>query len=255
MYFLKLYYKLLDWEWYTNANVMRLFIHCLLKANKKPKKWQGYTIERGSFITSYENLAFELGLTVQQIRTAINKLKSTGEITYQSTSQYSIITVKNWDEYQPDNTQNNKQITNEQQTNNKQITTTIECKNDKNDIVEINGFIREEKNEKKDPFVNPLIRFFKDEYFEIFNTRPYLTAIERNRLLELSTDIENFRETIPIVLEKMKAIDFGFDNWKPTSSWLLKENNYTAILNGTYDKQKKLSAFDELRERQKNGSS
>lgn len=133
MYFLKLYYKLLDWEWYTNANVMRLFIHCLLKANKRPKKWQGYTIERGSFITSYENLAFELGLTVQQIRTAINKLKSTGEITYQSTSQYSIITVKNWNEYQPDNTQNNNQITNEQQTNNKQITTTIECKNDKNE--------------------------------------------------------------------------------------------------------------------------
>lgn len=255
--YIKLHRQIAEWEWYSDIKVTRVFIHCLLKANHKDKKWHGETIKKGSFITSYENLSIETGLTVQQVRTAINKLKSTGEITYQSTRRCSIISINNWNEYQADNTQNNKQITNEQQTNNKQITTTKNVKNDKNDKnINTKVDINSEKISKIDPFVtNPLIRFFKDEYFRIFNCKPYLTAIERNKLCELSSDIEDFKETIPVVLEKMKHIDFGFDNWKPTASWLLKENNYTTVLNGTYDKQesKEDEIFRRLRERNLNG--
>ena len=246
MYYLKLYYKFLEWEWYTDSNVMRLFLHCLLKANIKKKKWLGITIERGSFITSYSHLAKELGLSQQQIRTAIQKLETTGEITRQVTRNQqgsnTMITINNYNEYQPDNTTNNTRITLEQHSDNTRVTTTKECKNVKNDIECINS------EKKFDPFVtNPLIRFFKDEYFRIFNSKPYLTAIERNKLCELSSDIEDFKETIPVVLAKMKDIDFGFDNWKPTASWLLKDSNYTAVLNGTYDIQKKETIFDRWR--------
>lgn len=249
---------MLEWEWYTDANVMRLFIHCLLKANRFDKKWHGVEIKAGSFITSYENLAFETGLSVQQIRTAINKLTSTGEITYKSTSRYSMIIVNSWIEYQAEQQTNNKQITNKQQTNNKQITTTreyIECKNEENNIVEIKG-INSKKNKKTDPYNNSIISFFKDEYNKIFNNKPYLTAIERNKIIELCADIDDFKGTIPIVFEKLKNIDFGFENWKPTANWLLKDSNYTAVLNGTYDKQNKRTVFDELREREraKNGT-
>ena len=110
--FIKLHRQITEWEWYSNINVCRLFIHCLLKANHKDNKWQGIVIERGSFITSIENLAFETGLSGQQIRTALNKLKSTGEITSKTTNRYSVISIKNWDMYQVDNKQDNKQITN-----------------------------------------------------------------------------------------------------------------------------------------------
>ena len=130
--FIKLHRQITEWEWYSNINVCRLFIHCLLKANHKDNKWQGIVIERGSFITSIENLAFETGLSGQQIRTALNKLKSTGEITSKTTNRYSIISIKNWNSYQLDNTQDNKQITNKQQTNNKQITTNNNDNNDNN---------------------------------------------------------------------------------------------------------------------------
>lgn len=131
--FIKLHRQITEWEWYSNINVCRLFIHCLLKANHKDNKWQGIVIERGTFITSIENLAFETGLSGQQIRTALNKLKSTGEITSKTTNRYSIISIKNWNSYQLDNTQDNKQITNKQQTNNKQITTNNNDNNVKND--------------------------------------------------------------------------------------------------------------------------
>lgn len=258
MYYLKLYYKMLDWEWYTDIPVRILFEHCLLKANRLDKKWHGIDIKAGSFVTSYENLATETGLTVRQVRTALNKLKMTGELTHEGHTQYSMITVKNWGEYQASDKQNDKRMTNERQTNDKRATTTIECiecKNEENNIVEIKG-INSKKNKKTDPYNNSIISFFKDEYNKIFNNKPYLTAIERNKIIELCADIDDFKGTIPIVFEKLKNIDFGFENWKPTANWLLKDSNYTAVLNGTYDKQNKRTVFDELREREraKNGT-
>ena len=116
--FIKIHRKLLKWEWYSNLNVRILFFHCLLKANHKSEKWQGIKINAGQFVTSFGHLAKESGLSVQQTRTALDKLKLTGEITNKTTSRYTIITIKNWNLYQANNKQDNKQITNEQQTNN-----------------------------------------------------------------------------------------------------------------------------------------
>lgn len=128
-WFIQLHRKLLNWEWYKNWNVTRVFLHCLLKSNWKDKNWEWITINRGEFITSYENLSKELSwknskITIMQIRTSLNKLFLTGEITIKTTNRYTIIKVNNYNDYQKDNTQDNKQITNKQQTDNKQITTT-----------------------------------------------------------------------------------------------------------------------------------
>ena len=71
---------LLDWEWYDDINVCRLFVHCLLRANHKPKQWRGKTIDRGQFWTSLDTLSAETGLSKKQIRVAFDKLKSTGEV-------------------------------------------------------------------------------------------------------------------------------------------------------------------------------
>ena len=236
MYYLKLYYKLLDWEWYTNANVMRLFIHCLLKANVKQKKWQGITIERGSFITSYNHLAIELNLSTQQVRTALDKLESTGEITRRITRNQqgsnTMIVIKNYNEYQSSNTQDNTQITLKQHSNNTQITTTKECKNDKNDKNVI-SFINVDK--KTDPYINPIINEFKELHKKIIGKRVYLSAAECNRITELAADVDDFSSTLPTVLTKLKRLKFDRIGYNPNASWLLKENHYTEILNGAYD--------------------
>lgn len=119
-----LHRKLLDWEWYGDTNVFRVFTHCLLKANWESKNWQGKEIKRGQFVSSLSNISTELGLSVQQTRTAFDKLKSTGEVTIKTTNKFSLITITCYEKYQDDN----KQITNKQQTNNtqpnNQITTT-----------------------------------------------------------------------------------------------------------------------------------
>ena len=91
-------------------------------ANWKDKQWQGKTIKRGSFITSYPSLADATGLSIQQVRTAINKLKSTGEIQQIVTNKYQLIIVVNYEKYQDLSSDDNSQSTDNQQSNNSQIT-------------------------------------------------------------------------------------------------------------------------------------
>ena len=138
--YIKLNRKIKNWEWYTDINTSHFFIYCLLKANWKDAHFQGKEIKRGSFVSSLDKMKLECGLSIQQIRTAINKLQLTGEITNKSYTKYRIITVNNYDQYQSCNKQNNKednkQVTNNQQTNNKQITT-IEEKKEKKEQEEL----------------------------------------------------------------------------------------------------------------------
>ena len=111
---IKVHQKFVDWEWYKNTNTKVVFLHCLLKANWRDSKYQGVVIPRGSLVTGRKKLAKELGLTEQQIRTTLDHLKSTNEITITSTKQFSIITINNYDMYQQINQQINQQSTNEQ---------------------------------------------------------------------------------------------------------------------------------------------
>lgn len=98
--FIKLFRSFTSWEWYTDQNTKDVFIHCLLMANWKDKKWKGTVIPRGSFITSIARLSFDLKLSEKKIRTAINHLKQSNDITVKTTNQYSLITVVKYDVYQ-----------------------------------------------------------------------------------------------------------------------------------------------------------
>jgi len=98
--FIFLHRKLLEWEWYSDLKVTRLFIHLLLKANHKPNKWQGIEVQRGEHITSFAKLSHDTKLSVKEIRTAISKLKRTNEVITKSTSQNTIIQLVNYDKYQ-----------------------------------------------------------------------------------------------------------------------------------------------------------
>lgn len=130
--FIKLHRKMMEWEWYKDTNTFVLFIHCLLIANWKDGRFMGHSVPRGSFVSSYAQLAEQTNLSVQNVRTAINHLKSTGELTIKSTTKFSVFTVVNYNRYQDDNRQANKQLTSDQQTTNKQLTTIEEYKEDKN---------------------------------------------------------------------------------------------------------------------------
>ena len=98
--YIKLYRKLINWEWYQDVNTKSLCLHLLLKANWKDGSWQGINYKRGQLIASMNTLAAETGLTFEQVRTAIKHLKSTGEITYEKIPKGGLITVIEYNRFQ-----------------------------------------------------------------------------------------------------------------------------------------------------------
>ena len=113
--YVKLFRKMLNWEWYTDINTKVLFLHCLLKANWKDGSWHGYEYKRGQFITSLPSLAKETGLSIRQVRTALEHLKSTGEVTVKNYPKFRIITVVSYDLFQSTDRQNDRKTTGNRQ--------------------------------------------------------------------------------------------------------------------------------------------
>lgn len=96
----KLYRSIRKWEWWEDINCYRLFTYCFMTANTAPRRWKGVWVGRGSFVTSYARLSSETALTVREVRTALEHLKSTNELTSRTTNRYTVITVCNYDRYQ-----------------------------------------------------------------------------------------------------------------------------------------------------------
>ena len=120
--FILLFRQITEWEWYQNPNTFRLFVHCLLMANYTDGRFEGKEIKRGQFVTSLPSLSKQTKLSIQQVRTALDHLKSTGEITDRIFPKYRVITVVKYNDYQDDNRQNNSQSTANQQASNSQST-------------------------------------------------------------------------------------------------------------------------------------
>jgi len=130
--FIKLYRQIQDWEWYTDSATVHFFIHCILSANWKDKRWQGRDVKRGQFVTSYSNLSMQTGLSVKQVRIRIDRLIDSGEIEYEGASNYSVITICKYNTYQPKHEEEGQtkgtQKTHKGQTKGKQRATTKEGK-------------------------------------------------------------------------------------------------------------------------------
>lgn len=126
--FVKLSKQVLEWQWYNDPNVARLYFHILLKANFKENNWRGIEIKIGEFVTSIDKLHVELNISIQTIRTALKKLERTGYIQLKPTNQFTLIKLLNSDVYDSQSNNNikqsDKQKTIDQHSNNKQLTTT-----------------------------------------------------------------------------------------------------------------------------------
>ncbi len=47
--FITLHRRIMQWEWYTDANTIRVFLHLILTANHKETRWRGELIKRGKY--------------------------------------------------------------------------------------------------------------------------------------------------------------------------------------------------------------
>lgn len=198
--FIKLHRKLVAWGWYQDYVVKDVFLHLLLTANYKDNPWRDRVLKQGQLATSYRHLAENLGFSVQQIRTAIAKLKSTHEITTESTSKYTVITIVNWEDYQSNdentntdlNRDSNRQTTNNQQTNNKQSTSNQQqMKNNKNKRN------KKEINKEKSSAASPEPPFgavgLSDGQLDLHKFKPDGTPLPKD-IIELGLTWDEFME-------------------------------------------------------------
>lgn len=99
--FIKLFRKFKEWGWYSDPATKDVFIHLLLNANWQDGELEGEKIRAGECVFGRKKAAKELGLSERQVRTALDHLRKSGEIsTIKTTNRFSIIKIEKWTFYQ-----------------------------------------------------------------------------------------------------------------------------------------------------------
>ena len=118
----------LEWEWFGNADMVKLFLYLLLRASDRDKRWQGIVIRKGQLVTSRSELSKETGISERTLRTCLGRLQESGEINIKSTKHFSTITICNYDSYQGGKIESDQQPTNNRPTTDQQPTNTAKEK-------------------------------------------------------------------------------------------------------------------------------
>lgn len=98
--YIKLHRKILDNGVFADAELLKVFVWCILKANTTPNMVYGRKVDVGEFITGRITASEELHLKPSTIYKRLQKLKSQGYIDIASSTKNSLITVVNYKSYQ-----------------------------------------------------------------------------------------------------------------------------------------------------------
>lgn len=252
---IKIHRQLLSWEWFDKPEMVQLFLYLLLKANPTDKVWHGITIKRGQFLTSAASIKRDLGMSERTIRTCLTRLKTTHEVTIETTNRYTIVTICNYDRYQIFAESNDKQIdeqkdnqtTSQRQASDKRPTTTKEYKNIRNTEDNITmayaiassgddtGLAGDEKID-----FDSLLKFINQTFDKTNSSIPRIKTISGQRKTMVVARIkEHGKESFRTVIKKAAKSSFlnggGNKGFKADFFWIIRPNNFIKILEGNYD--------------------
>lgn len=92
--FVKFPRETIEREWFGDGTTLTVYVFLLCHATFRDMDHAGRTLRKGQYITSNRKLAEKTQLSVQQIKTALKHLKATHDITIETGTKFSIITVK-----------------------------------------------------------------------------------------------------------------------------------------------------------------
>lgn len=254
---LKLFYRFKEWEWYDDTNMVRMFIHLLLSANYKPLNWRGKTIPRGSLITSRAKLAEQTNLSEREVRTCLTRLKTTNEIAIETTNNFSIITITNYERYQDDSNDvdqrndlpNDQRATNERPANDQRATTSKEYKKERKEEVKniLPPSLR--SGGSSDLQSNPeAVRLNEEKFIEFFNAEmdaqgaiiPRIKSLGKQRRTHLEARCrEHGKDALAQMVRKAARSNFlngqNKRGWRANFDWLILPTNFPKVIEGTYD--------------------
>jgi DNA-binding transcriptional regulator YhcF (GntR family) len=94
--FVKLHRDILDMQWAKKPNILAVYIHLLLRATHEPVKVGEVELQVGQAVISLNGIADSTGLSMQQVRNALEVLEATKRITKTATKKYTLVTIENW---------------------------------------------------------------------------------------------------------------------------------------------------------------
>lgn len=98
--YIKLYRKMTSWGWYTETFTKCVFLHLLFMAQYEPCYFKGVSLEKGQVATSIRQISAETNISMRSVRTALEHLKTTQEVTQTTHGKFSVFTIKNYVDYQ-----------------------------------------------------------------------------------------------------------------------------------------------------------
>ena len=98
--YMKLFRKISEWEWYDDPVTFKVFLHFLITARWQDGSWHGIEIKRGEVLESLPSIALKNGLTVRNVRTAIQHLIDTNSVTIRKVGRCHIYKVSEYEKYQ-----------------------------------------------------------------------------------------------------------------------------------------------------------
>lgn len=226
--YIKIHRKLIEWGWYSVPCVKDVFIHLLITANYSPSEYRGVMIERGQAVYGLDSLSQSLGYSIKQVRTAIGKLRQTGEITTWTNRQFSVATIVNYDEYQDDDRANEGQTKGKRKANEGQTKGTQRA---------VSKEEKEEKEIKKSTYTSVV-----DDFNRICKSLPRVKTINDTRRRRIDRARKQLGSvTFETFFRMVEASDFltgQTKDWVASFDWILEPKNMTKIVEGNYDNKK-----------------
>jgi len=200
-------------------------------ANFQPNDWewegQKFKVDAGQFVTSINSIIENTGDTVsiQNIRSALKRFENLEFLTVKVTKTGSLITLVNWQSYQPKVNDLTQKPTQSQHRGNTEVTTIEEGKKEKK--------VKEEKDTTTEN-INEVVNLYKEK----LQLLPQPSKITDARKKAINARIKDYSlEEVKEVINLISQSDYllgRINDFKATIDWIFNPSNFAKIKEGNY---------------------
>ncbi len=210
----------------------------------------GHLIKRGQLPAGRKKLSVATGISERSIRTCLERLKRSGEITIKTSSKFSIITICNYDKYQTIAKENDPQVvtqtTSDRPAADQQSTTLKEIKKERSE---------ENNNSSQNSSLSCPHLKIVDIYNETLSgklpqVKPDLWNGTRRSNLKArwveNKDRQNlswWKEYFESVKKTPFLVGVNDRGWKADLGWLVNQNSMSKVLEGKYENKSQTNSF------------
>lgn len=176
--------SIFQWQYFQDGDMLKLWLWLVGNANIEPQEKPPFgRIERGQIAVSVKTLELVTGTSPKMIRDRLKKLEISGEIVMKKTNQFHIVTICNYDKYQPQNFKKGKRMANERQAKDEQTASQGKAEGEQKATMIYNNTSKEDiiittqpQNSQQKNCKNNFFKKGEKSFFEISEIKKQLDA-------------------------------------------------------------------------------